>query len=158
MHYRGTLADGGRQFDASYDRNQPFDFTIGRGMVIQGWEQGLLDMCVGEKRKLTIPPELGYGSRGAGGVIPGGATLIFEVELLDIKNRKAPSAAGAAGAGASKEPASAKDLVEVGAVPNLAQRLYHILNAFVFSRHRFSSIPSSSSPNPTARTPHAPRT
>ncbi|KAG5666191.1 hypothetical protein PVAND_017824 [Polypedilum vanderplanki] len=68
----------------SYDRDQPFTFQIGAGQVIKGWDQGLLDMCVGEKRKLTIPPSLGYGDRGAGNVIPGGATLIFDVELVNI--------------------------------------------------------------------------
>ncbi|KAM5456764.1 Peptidyl-prolyl cis-trans isomerase fpr2 [Microsporum audouinii] len=83
MHYRGTLADTGKQFDASYDRGTPLGFTIGKGMVIKGWEQGLLDMAVGEKRKLTIPPSLAYGSRGVG-PIPGDATLIFETELMGI--------------------------------------------------------------------------
>lgn len=66
------------------DREQPFSFQVGVGQVIKGWDQGLLDMCVGEKRKLTIPPHLGYGDRGAGNVIPGGATLIFDVELINI--------------------------------------------------------------------------
>lgn len=85
MHYLGTL-ENGKKFDASYDRNRPFDFTIGSGQVIQGWEQGLLDMCIGEKRKLTIPHQLGYGER-AMGPIPAKATLIFEVELLKINGR-----------------------------------------------------------------------
>ncbi|KAI9638958.1 FK506-binding protein 2 [Dioszegia hungarica] len=87
MHYTGTLAKDGSKFDSSLDRNQPFEFTIGAGQVIQGWEQGLLSMCVSEKRKLTIPPELGYGARGHPPVIPPDSTLVFEVELLGIKNR-----------------------------------------------------------------------
>ncbi|ORY86167.1 hypothetical protein BCR37DRAFT_343805 [Protomyces lactucae-debilis] len=86
MHYRGTLKDGGKQFDASYDRNQEFKFTLGAGQVIKGWDQGLLDMCIGEARKLTIPAELGYGSQGAGGVIPPNAVLVFEVELMGELN------------------------------------------------------------------------
>ncbi|ORY47584.1 hypothetical protein BCR35DRAFT_310917 [Leucosporidium creatinivorum] len=87
MHYDGALADG-TAFDSSRKRGQPFVFKVASGQVIAGWDQGLLNMCPGEQRKLTIPPHLGYGARGAGGVIPGGATLVFDVELLDIKNRK----------------------------------------------------------------------
>jgi len=83
VHYRGTLTNG-TKFDASYDRNQPFTFVLGANQVIQGWEKGVVGMKVGGKRKLTIPPDLGYGARGAGNVIPPNATLIFEIELLDV--------------------------------------------------------------------------
>ena len=82
VHYTGKLDDGS-VFDSSVTRGQPFSFTLGAGQVIRGWEQGILGMKVGEKRVLTIPPELGYGAAGAGGVIPPNATLTFEVELLD---------------------------------------------------------------------------
>jgi len=85
IHYLGTLLDG-TKFDSSYDRGQPFETQIGVGQVIQGWDQGVVGMKVGGKRKLTIPPEMGYGARGAGNVIPPNATLIFEVELVNIKN------------------------------------------------------------------------
>ena len=84
VHYRGTLEDG-TQFDASYDRGTPFEFPLGAGRVIKGWDEGVQGMKVGGQRKLVIPPDLGYGSRGAGRVIPPNATLIFEVELLEIK-------------------------------------------------------------------------
>ncbi len=86
VHYTGWLTNG-TKFDSSLDRNSAFSFDLGAGRVIKGWDQGVAGMKVGGKRKLTIPPELGYGARGAGGVIPGNATLIFEVELLGVKKR-----------------------------------------------------------------------
>jgi peptidylprolyl isomerase len=84
VHYVGVAWSNGEQFDASWDRNQSFDFRLGAGQVIRGWDDGVAGMKVGGRRRLTIPPDLGYGSRGAGGVIKGGETLVFVVDLLGV--------------------------------------------------------------------------
>ncbi len=86
VHYVGTLTDG-KEFDASKKHGQPFDFELGAGRVIKGWDQGVAGMKVGGKRKLTIPPSLGYGVRGSPPVIPPNSTLLFEVELLEVKKK-----------------------------------------------------------------------
>ena len=96
MHYTGTIDESsaagekGKKFDSSLDRGEPFTFPLGGGQVIKGWDQGLVDMCEGEKRTLIIPPSLGYGDRGAGADIPGGATLKFTVELVKIDDKAPP--------------------------------------------------------------------
>ncbi|PFH54972.1 hypothetical protein XA68_11283 [Ophiocordyceps unilateralis] len=87
IHYSGTLESSGEKFDSSYDRNQPLTFRLGAGQVIQGWDQGLLDMCIGERRTLKIPPELGYGLRAIG-PIPANSVLIFRTELVAIAGRR----------------------------------------------------------------------
>jgi len=85
VHYTGTLASTGAKFDSSRDRGSPFKFQIGVGQVIAGWDEGVMSMKVGGKRKLMIPDKLGYGARGAGGVIPPNADLVFDVELLGVE-------------------------------------------------------------------------
>jgi len=96
VHYTGWLTDG-TKFDSSVDRGQPFVFPLGARRVIRGWDEGVAGMKVGGKRKLTIPPDLGYGARGAGNVIPPNATLVFDVELLKVEH-------GASGGGGSSRP------------------------------------------------------
>jgi peptidylprolyl isomerase len=85
VHYVGVAWSNGQQFDASWDRNESFDFRLGAGQVIAGWDQGVAGMKVGGRRQITIPPHLGYGSRGAGGVIKGNETLVFVVDLLGVR-------------------------------------------------------------------------
>ncbi|ORX65815.1 hypothetical protein DL89DRAFT_92565 [Linderina pennispora] len=94
VHYQGTLFSDGTTFDDSYERGQPIEFTLGQGQVIKGWDQGILGMCIGEKRVLKIPADLGYGAAGAGGVIPPNAALVFKTELMAI-NGKGKDDAGA---------------------------------------------------------------
>ena len=89
MHYTGKLYSDCSTFDSSVERGDPFSFTLGKGEVIKGWDDGLRGMCIGEKRKLTIPSDLAYGDDGSGEAIPGGSTLQFDVELLDIKEQAA---------------------------------------------------------------------
>ncbi|GBL19942.1 FK506-binding protein [Acidimicrobiaceae bacterium] len=84
VHYVGVAWSTAKQFDASWDRNEPFEFGLGAGQVISGWDRGVAGMKVGGRRKLTIPPDMGYGSQGAGGVIKGGETLVFVVDLLNV--------------------------------------------------------------------------
>ncbi|KAL6846821.1 hypothetical protein ACP4OV_024269 [Aristida adscensionis] len=93
VHYHGKLTDG-TVFDSSYERGDPIEFELGTGQVIKGWDQGLLGMCVGEKRKLKIPSKLGYGPQGSPPTIPGGATLIFDTELVAVNGEPASSSDG----------------------------------------------------------------
>ena len=99
MHYTGTLASDGSKFDSSVDRNKPFQFVIGIGQVIKGWDEGVMQMSLGEKANLKISSDYGYGARGAGGAIPPNADLNFEVELLAIGNKNAPGFDGSSGGG-----------------------------------------------------------
>lgn len=86
VHYTGWLEDG-TKFDSSHDRGEPLEFSLGAGLVIPGWDEGIIGMRAGGRRKLTVPPELGYGSRGAGSVIPPNAVLVFDIQLLDIMGK-----------------------------------------------------------------------
>ncbi|CAN8253798.1 unnamed protein product [Cochlearia groenlandica] len=101
VHYRGKLTDG-TVFDSSFERGDPFEFELGSGQVIKGWDQGLLGACVGEKRKLKIPSKLGYGEQGSPPTIPGGATLIFDTELIAV-NEKPTSLGGEEDDGGDEE-------------------------------------------------------
>ncbi|CAM8927552.1 unnamed protein product [Rhodiola kirilowii] len=96
VHYRGKLTDG-TVFDSSFERGNPIEFELGSGQVIKGWDQGLLGMCVGEKRKLKIPAKMGYGEQGSPPTIPGGATLIFDTELVAVNGKTTPGAESDAG-------------------------------------------------------------
>jgi len=87
VHYTGTLYENGQKFDSSLDRGQPLPLTLGVGQVIKGWDDGLIGMCLHEKRTLTIPSSMAYGSRGAGGLIPPNAALVFTTELVDLKSK-----------------------------------------------------------------------
>ncbi|XP_024975203.1 FK506-binding protein 2-like [Cynara cardunculus var. scolymus] len=87
VHYRGKLTDG-KVFDSSFERGTPLEFVLGSGQVIKGWDDGLMGMCVGEKRQLTIPAKMGYGERGYPPIIPGGATLIFDTELIAVNGKR----------------------------------------------------------------------
>ncbi|ERS99594.1 FK506-binding protein 2 [Sporothrix schenckii ATCC 58251] len=124
VHYRGTLQSNGNKFDASYDRGTPFSFVLGQGQVIKGWEQGLLDMCIGEKRTLTVPPEYGYGQRGIG-PIPAGSTLVFETELIGIEGVPKPeSIVTKAATGDPSADSSASTEAEAEAeTPNVAEKI-----------------------------------
>ncbi|KAL7620595.1 Peptidyl-prolyl cis-trans isomerase fpr2 [Parahypoxylon ruwenzoriense] len=123
VHYRGTLAANGNKFDASYDRGTPFSFRLGGGQVIKGWDQGLLDMCIGEKRTLTVPPELGYGNRGMG-PIPASSTLVFETELMGIKGVPNPeSIVTKATSSASSVAREASEDASTGAAEKIASKV-----------------------------------
>ncbi|KAI1806351.1 hypothetical protein F4811DRAFT_161626 [Daldinia bambusicola] len=130
VHYRGTLASNGKKFDASYDRGTPFSFMLGGRQVIKGWDEGLLDMCIGEKRTLTVPPEYGYGNRGVG-PIPAGSTLVFETELIGIKGvpkpesivTKATSSASSAASEASSEASETAEKATAKVAEKIASKV-----------------------------------
>ncbi|KAI0517079.1 hypothetical protein F5B22DRAFT_125552 [Xylaria bambusicola] len=122
VHYRGTLASNGNKFDASYDRGTPFVFPLGAGRVIKGWDEGLLDMCIGEKRTLTVPPEMGYGNRGMG-PIPAGSTLVFETELIGIKGVPKPETIVTKATASSSEEAAAETETGTGTAGKVAEKI-----------------------------------
>ena len=111
VHYIGRLYKDGKKFDSSSDRGDPFEFTLGVGEVIKGWDQGLVGMCVGERRKLVVPSGSAYGDAGAGALVPGGATLVFKVELLAIveEEEEAEEEAAAEGPAAEEKPAAEEE-------------------------------------------------
>ncbi|KAL2151519.1 hypothetical protein VTH82DRAFT_6617 [Thermothelomyces myriococcoides] len=111
VHYRGTLQSNGQKFDASYDRGSPFSFKLGAGMVIKGWDEGLLNMCIGEKRTLTIAPSYGYGDRSVG-PIPAGSTLVFETELMGIDGVPQPESIATKPATDSSDSSSSQGVAE----------------------------------------------
>ncbi|AEO60166.1 hypothetical protein MYCTH_2309077 [Thermothelomyces thermophilus ATCC 42464] len=124
VHYRGTLQSNGQKFDASYDRGSPFSFKLGAGMVIRGWDEGLLDMCIGEKRTLTIAPSYGYGDRSVG-PIPAGSTLVFETELMGIEGVPQPESIVTKPAADSPASSSSQKVAEkvAGAVSGAAEAI-----------------------------------
>ncbi|KAI0879794.1 uncharacterized protein GGS22DRAFT_176739 [Annulohypoxylon maeteangense] len=129
VHYRGTLASNGNKFDASYDRGTPFSFNLGGGQVIKGWDQGLLDMCIGEKRTLTVPPEFGYGNRAVG-PIPAGSTLVFETELMGIRGVPNPeSIVTKASASASSTSSSTSETASSKVVERVASKIEEVAEA-----------------------------
>ncbi|KAI4597588.1 Peptidyl-prolyl cis-trans isomerase fpr2 [Pestalotiopsis sp. 9143b] len=123
VHYKGTL-ENGKKFDASYDRGTPFTFKLGVGQVIKGWDEGMAGACIGEKRTLTVPPELGYGNRGMG-PIPAGSTLIFETEIIGIKGVPKPEtivtkSASSAVSAASEAVSEASEEASAGIAEGIA--------------------------------------
>ncbi|KAK4664414.1 Peptidyl-prolyl cis-trans isomerase fpr2 [Podospora pseudopauciseta] len=129
VHYKGTLKSNGEKFDSSYDRQSPFSFKLGAGMVIKGWDEGLVDMCIGEKRTLTIGPSYGYGDRNVG-PIPAGSTLVFETELVGIEGVPKPESIVTKSATDTPEStASAKVVEKVASVAKQAAEVVETIIA-----------------------------